>query len=227
MIRGTRAETTYALLGGVLAAACLLTACNARVNGFAAVPRHVCPGTPVDLHWDIVGSGSITVTPPSTGLPDGPVDDSGHATIVPMTTTHVDLHVTRTLGHPTTSTQTIEVKTPADKPEVLTASVGDVAASPGCGEGKVWATVHAQRFAPGVRVATVAAHPGDDRRYDVQHAGLHATIAPGEVAAAFAGTPIAGDWLLAAPLGSGQTCATVPHNLVIDVLTQCTPEAEQ
>lgn len=206
--------------------ACVLAACNAAVKDFTAVPRHICAGERVELRWSVVGSGSVMVTPPNSGLPDGPVSAEGNATIAPTTTTKVDLHVTRTLGNPTTSTQTIEVKIPTDKPETLAASVGDTAASPGCNGGKVWATVHVRRFAADVKVATVAAHPGDGRTYDVQHGDLHATVAPGTVATVFAGTPIAGDWLLTTPLGDRQTCATVPHNLVIDVFTQCVPGAQ-
>ena len=88
-----------------------------------------------------------------------------------------------------------------------------------------WAIVHAERFATDLRVATVAAHPGDGRIYEVEHAALHATVAPGAMATAFVGTTIAGDWVLTVPLSSGQTCATIPHNLVVDVITQCVRRA--
>jgi hypothetical protein len=131
------------------------------------------------------------------------------------------------LGQPTTSDQEIEVATPAEKPEVLVASMGDVNAQPGCGGGKVWATVHAERFAGNLKVAAVGAHPGDGRIYEVEHAGLHATVAPEAMATAFAGTAIAGDWVLTAPLSSGQTCTTTPHNLVVDVITQCARQQDQ
>lgn len=208
-------------------AACLLTACNAQVKSFSAVPRHICAGQRVELQWEVVGSASVTVTPPNTGLPDGPMASEGQATIVPSTTTQVALHVTRPLGSPTMSTQEIEVKTRSDKPEVLTASMGDVKAQPGCNGGKVWATVHAEHFATDVKVATVAAHAGDDRIYNVEHAGLHATVAPGAFATAFAGTAVAGEWVLRAPLAPGQTCATIAHNLVVDVFTQCATEQDQ
>ncbi len=209
------------------AAVCVLSACSAQVKAFTAVPRHICAGEPVQLQWNVVGSANVTVTPPSSGLPDGPVESEGHATITPKTTTLVALHVTRTLGSPTTSTQEIEVTTATEKPEVLTASMGDAKASPGCSGGKVWATVHAQHFAANMNVATMSAHPGDRRIYEVQHAGLHATVAPEASTAAFAGVPIEGDWVLTTPLSNGQTCATVPRNLVIDVITQCRPEQEQ
>jgi hypothetical protein len=116
------------------------------------------------------------------------------------------------------------VTNPSQKPEPLTASMGDAQARPGCSSSKVWATVHAKHFAADVKVATVTAHPGDGRIYDVQHAGLRATVAPETPTTAFAGTPIAGDWVLSTMLSDGQTCASIPHNLVVDVITQCVPE---
>jgi len=231
-MRASRTKTGYSkphlLLASAIfwfsAVACVLSACNAQVKAFSAVPRHICAGEPVQLQWNVAGAANVTVTPPSSGLPDGPVESEGPATITPTTRTLVALHVTRTLGSPTTSTQEIEVTTPTEKPEALTASMGDAKALPGCSSGKVWATVHVQHFAANVKVATVTAHPGDGRIYDVQHAGLHATVAPDASTTAFAGAPIEGDWVLTTPLSNGQTCATIPHNLVIDIITQCRPE---
>jgi hypothetical protein len=206
---------------------CVLSACNAQVKTFDAAPRHICVGEPVHLQWNVVGSASVTVTPPDAGLPDGPVDGQGQATITPATKTVVALHVTSALGSPTTSTQEIEVISAKAKPEALTASMGDAQAIPGCSSGKVWATVRAQHFAADLKVAIVTAHPSDDRLYDVQHAGRRATVAPGKVTTVFAGTPIAGDWVLSTPLSDRETCATIPHNLVVDVITQCVPEQDR
>jgi hypothetical protein len=199
----------------------MLTACNARVKEFSAVPRHICAGERVSLRWNVVGSANVTVTPPNSELPDGPVESTGQVTIAPTMKTVVALHVTRPLGEPTTSVQEIEVTNPSETAEVLAASMGDSKARPGCSSGKVWATVHVERFAADVKVATVASHPGDDRAYEVEHAGLHASVAPGTIATTFEGKPIAGDWLLTVPLNSGQTCATIPRNLVVNVITQC------
>jgi hypothetical protein len=138
-----------------IAMAVVLTACNAQVKEFSAVPRHICMGEKVELQWDVVGSASVIVTPPNADLPNGTLPSSGHATISPSTKTIVALHVTHMLGHPTTSIQEIEVRAPSEKPEVLVASMGDVKARPGCGGGKVWATVHAER-AGDVKVATTS-----------------------------------------------------------------------
>ncbi len=215
------------IIAGFAAAVCVLSACNAQVKAFSAVPRHICVGEPVHLQWNVVGSASVTMTPPNTALPDGPVESEGQATIAPTSRTVVALHVTRTLGRPTTSIQEIEVRTPTEKPEALTASMGDAQAQPGCSGGKVWATVRAEHFAADVKVATVTAHSGDGRIYDVQHAGRRATVAPATLTTVFAGTPIAGDWILSTPLIDGQTCATIPRNLVVDVITQCVPEQDE
>ena len=211
----------------VVAIALAVSACNPHVRAFSAVPRHICAGERVDIAWSVVGSARVEVQPPVDALPNGPVSDEGQATIVPKTTTRVDLHVTRPLGNPTTRTQEIEVLAGTSKREVLAASLGDPAASPGCNEGKVWATVRAKRFSNDVKVATVSSHQRDDRTYEVEHAGIRASLSPGVVLTSFEGTTLAGDWALTAPLANGQTCATAPRVLVIDVVTQCMPEARQ
>jgi hypothetical protein len=203
----------------VVCVALVLGGCAAEVKSFSAVPRHVCAGEAVDLQWSVVGCPRMEVTPPSTALPDGPVSKEGHATIAPVTNTRVELHVTRLLGHPTTSVQDVLVTTATTEP--LTASLGDPEASPGCKGGRVWATVHVKRFASDVKVATVTTHPGDDRTYRVEHAGVRAQVKPGMTSSDFAGTPVAGDWALSAPVGKGQTCATVPPVLVVDAVTRC------
>jgi hypothetical protein len=203
------------------AAVVMLGACSAHVNAFSTVPRHICAGDPVDVQWSVVGCPNVTVIPPSTALPDGPVPKEGHATIAPATNTRIALHVTRSLGNPTTSVQEIEVVTATTEP--LTASLGDPATTPGCRGGKVWASVHPKRFSDEVKVSTVVSHPKDDRSYRVEHAGIRAIVSPGAVVTDFAGTPLAGDWLLTAPLGHGETCATVSPVLVVDVVTRCRP----
>ena len=201
-----------------------LSACNAQIKQFAANPRHICAGDPVQIEWSVAGSAHIKVVPPSDRLQDGPVDDKGHAVIVPSANTNVALHVTRLFGNPTGSVQEIEVATGTSRREALTASLGDPSATPSCGEGRVTATVHAKRFSPHVKVATVASHPTDGRTYEVQHAGRSAILTPGNVLTVFRGTPLAGDWILSAPVGNGNTCETVPPVLVVDVNTECLAE---
>lgn len=131
-----------------------------------------------------------------------------------------------TLGNPRTSTQEIKVTTPTKKPETLTASMGDAQTQRGWSGGKIWATVRAEHFAADLKVATVTAHSGDGRIYDVKHAGRRATVAPATLTTVFAGAPIAGDWILSTPLIDDQTCATIPHNLVVNVTTQYVPQQD-
>jgi hypothetical protein len=200
-----------------------LTACDASVNQFTASPHYVCPGQQVQIAWSVTGSGTMKSVPPLASLPDGPVNDEGHATVAPTTTTDVELHVTRFLGHETSSTQELRVLGAASTPEPLTVSLAD--SSAGCGGGKVWATVHPQHFSNDLKVATVSSHAGDGRTYDVAHAGIHATVSPGTTATQFAGSPIMGDWMLTSSLAGGESCGTptLPRNLVVDVVTQCAP----
>ncbi|HSO32327.1 MAG TPA: hypothetical protein VLT33_07425 [Labilithrix sp.] len=118
-----------------LALACtalLLSACSARVNHFTTEPRHICPGQRVTVKWGVTGSATLTATPQVTGIKNGEVSDEGSTVIEPTASTDIALDVTRFLGSPTGATRTIEVKTTGDKPEALTASVGDSASSPGC-----------------------------------------------------------------------------------------------
>ena len=177
------------------------------------------------LAWSVTGSAAIVVTPSLSSLPSGDVPSTGQATIAPRATTRVELHVTRFLGHPTTSIQEIQVHRADDAPKPLTVSLADADAGPGCSDGKLWATDHAKRFADNLRVSTVSVHPGDSRTYELLHAGVHATVGPGVVATQFAGLPVTGDWTLTTPLGTGEACGTpaLPHNLVADVFLQCVP----
>lgn len=161
--------------------------------------------------------------PPLASLPDGPVPDEGHATVAPIATTTIDLHVTRFLGQPTGSTQELRVLGPSPTPEPLTVSLADP--SSGCRDGRVWATVHPQHFSPDLKVATVASHAGEGRTYGVAHAGVQGTVSPGAPSTQFAGLPIMGDWVLTSPLAAGEVCdtPTLPRSLVVDVFTQCVP----
>lgn len=210
---------------GLLLVVFSLSACNAHVTHFTANPRHVCAGEPVQLEWRVVGSARITVTPPTDRLPNGQVGEEGHAVIAPITNTNVEIQVKRLFGNPTSSVQEIEVTPGTSRREVLTASLGGSSSTPSCVEGRVTATVHARHFSPQIKVATVVSHPNDGRMYEVHHAGRSAILVPGAVLTAFEGTPLAGDWILSAPVGEGETCETVPPVLVLDVTTQCFVES--
>ena len=199
-------------------------ACDASVDRFTASAHSVCPGQPVQIAWRVTGSATVTSKPPLAALPDGPVDEQGHVTVAPTTTTNIELSVTRRLGRPTASTQELAVRGASSAPEPLAVSLADPSA--GCGDGKVWATVHARRFSRTLAAAAVSSHAGDGRTYDVTHAGVTATVSPGVTARQFAGMAILGDWVLTSPLAAGEACGTptLPRSLVVDVFTQCVPE---
>ncbi len=207
----------------VAASAVVLLACDARVDQFSASLHYICPGQQVQLAWRVTGSGSMKSTPPLASFPDGPVDDEGQATVAPVATTTIVLHVTRFLGHATSSPQELRMLGPSTTPEPLSVSLAD--SSAGCRDGKVWATVHPQRFSNDLKVATVAPHAEDGRTYDVAHGGVHATVRPGTIATAFAGMPIVGDWILTSTLAPGEACGTptLPRSLNVDVFAQCSP----
>jgi hypothetical protein len=201
--------------GGMLA-----TGCDASVDQFAPSARYICAGQTVHLSWKVTGTATMTSTPPVAGLPDGPVSAQGEAAIAPQVTTSVQLHVTRFLGNPTSSVQQIDVLQSPQTPEPLTVSLADPSA--GCGNGKVWATVHAKAFSNSVKVATVGVRPNDQRTYQISHGGIDGTVAPGATSTPWAGSPIVGDWVLTSPLLSGESCGpTLPANLGVDVFTQC------
>ena len=210
-----------------LAALALLTAgCDARVDAFEPSAHYVCPGQKVDLTWRVTGCATVRVTPPEPSLPDGPVDSNGHGSIAPVASTDVMLHVTRFLGHDTNSVQSIRVLQAPQTPEALEVSLADP--SVGCdvgSDGKVWGTIHALRFSNDVKVATVSVRAGDNRTYQVEHAGVRATVSPGTAPDTdFAGKPIVGDWVLTSPLGAGESCGpSLPRNLGVSVFTQCVP----
>jgi hypothetical protein len=209
----------------LLALGLWMTACaDALVEQFDASLHYVCPGQPVQLWWRVSGSATIEATPPLAGLANGPVEDKGHATIAPVKTTDVALHVTRFLGHPTSSTQTIRVQDDAGAPKPITASLADPGSE--CDAGAIRATAKAFHFADNLKVATVEPLPGDRRNYVVAHAGIQTTLAPGRVDTHFGGLPVAGDWLITTPLQPGEVCGTptLPHNLAINVTAQCVGE---
>lgn len=218
-------KSSVVRLAAALALWLPLSACSAHVE-FQASAHYVCAGQPVRLTWNVTGVGTMTAKPPLTSLADGRVASEGQMTVAPIESTQIELRATRWLGSSTASVQTIHVVPGRPSAEPLTVSLADPSA--GCADGRVWATVHAQKFATSVKVSVVATHPGDGRTYDVEHGGAHATLAPETTTATFAGLPVVGDWKVSSPLLPGEACGTssLPRNLVVDVFAQCTQEGQ-
>jgi hypothetical protein len=206
--------------------ALFIAACNAHVDSFSASSHTICAGQPVQLTWKVTGNATMTATPPLAALAGGQVASVGQLTVEPNASTEILLQAKRWLGRPESSVQTINVISGQAKAEPLAASLAN--ASAGCESGRVWATVHAQRFSAEVKVSIVAAHAGDERTYDVQHGSARATLTPGTTVSTFAGQPIVGDWVLSSPLLPGEECGTsaLPRSLVVDVYAQCSPEGQ-
>lgn len=200
-------------------------ACNAKIIRFDAVPRHVCSGDRVDLSWDFVGTGRMTVSPAVPHAPTGRVASQGTATIYPVAATAVELRVTRLAGRPTGARIDIEI----DPGELVAASIGDPSAS--CQNGVVASTAHVRNFAADVTVTEIAVQPGDPRSYDVSHLDprtqqvVTARVSAAAPATQFAGLPIVGDWQLSVSLPPEVSCDSpdLPSNLVVVVYTQCSP----
>lgn len=200
-------------------------ACNASVEQFDASPHYICPGQVVHLTWKVVGSPSLCVDPPSSALPNGELARTGEATFAPKVSTSVELHVTRFLGHPTSSVQEIRVADDPKQPRALTTDFADPAANAGCADGQIWASVKPKNFSSELKVASVAERAGDPRHYVVEHAGVRAEVSPGQPAPAFRGKPALGDWIIRSALAPGEACGTehLPRSLSVDVFFECSP----
>jgi hypothetical protein len=192
-------------------------ACNAEIHRFDALPRHVCPGSRVEIVWDFTGEGTMTASPATPHAPSGRVAETGHTTIHPTVPTTVSLHVTRS-GQPTGAQLDIEMA----QGENIAASIADPSAR--CEGGVVSSTAHLSNISDLV-VDVVRTTPGDKRAgYEVAHAGTSARITPA-ASTSFAGRPLAGDWVISSPLLPGETCdpaaPKVPDNLVVVAYTRC------
>jgi hypothetical protein len=201
-----------------------LFACSgARVDQFDASLHHICPGQQVEVTWRLTGSATIDAVPPVDHITPGPVNDEGHVSVFPLQTTNIKLHVTRFLGGSTSSTQKIIVQADAGEPTPIGASLSDPTAD--CTNGKLSVTAKTKAFADTVKVASVAAFPGERHTYVLTHAAVEDTLAPGAISTKFNGLPVGGDWQITTQLLAGEACKPpkLPANLAIDVVMQCDP----
>ena len=72
-----------------LAAAWLVAGCGASINAFDATPHHACVGDTVTITWNVTGSASLALTPPSTEVPDGDVASTGTKLFHPQASTTI------------------------------------------------------------------------------------------------------------------------------------------
>jgi hypothetical protein len=220
VVRGGR---SIAALGAIAA---LAAGCphDAQIIRFDATPRHICPGGSVELAWEFDGAGTLTVTPAVASVPGGAVETPGKAVLHPAAHTVVDLAVTHQGGAPTGARLEIEMS----PGEAVAASLADDSAA--CRGGMVSSTAHVKNFAPDLEVSVIGLRPGDARAsYDVTHVEprthqpVTAHVTADAPASNFAGLPINGDWIIASPVRSDESCDApgLPSNLVIVAYTTC------
>lgn len=200
-------------------ATCGGLACNAHIGKFDATERHICPGTPIEVTWEVTGSARLTVAPPTAGAPEGPVASTDHAKFAPWAKTRVSLRVTRPFGEPTGAD--IDIDLPA--PVRIAADLND---APSCEGGVLTLTTQAKGFGPGVMGEVVGLEDRETRSLDVSRVDatgkkITAHVAPGITTNAFAAMPANGTWTLSSVLGPGESCGNPPHVLTVYVYTDC------
>jgi hypothetical protein len=224
--RGThnRSVSTVGLWAIVAITTAWVSGCNAHIKRFDVTPRHICPGDPVSIDWEVTGSPTLTVTPKLAGAPDGPVSSSDRVTIRPIAKTRVSLRVTRLGGEPAGADVDVDVPAPVE----IAADLNDAAL---CKDGVLTLVAHVKGFSPGVMAKRMgdAKRPLDIGRLD--DAGkivadgtgnpIVAHLEQGEISRAFAAFPVAGDWRISSPLGPGESCGNPPHSLTLFVFTEC------
>src|SRR3954470_6740125 len=108
--RGTmRRHRKWAWTAMTVAGTTALIACSASVDRFKASAPYTCPGQPVRIEWQVTGSATIAIDPPSEGAAQGRVPDEGAMAITPLTRTRVKLYASRFLGGSTSSEIWIDV----------------------------------------------------------------------------------------------------------------------
>jgi hypothetical protein len=199
--------------------ACGGLACNAHIGTFEASERHICPGTPVEISWEVTGSAKLTVSPPIAGAPNGPVNSTDHAKFSPKVKTRVSLRVTRSFGEPTGADIDLDIPAPVR----IAADLND---APSCNDGVLTLTTEAKGFAPGVMAEVVGLEDSENRSLDVSRVDgrgkkITAHVAPGVRTDAFAALPVNGAWTLSSTLASGESCSNPPHVLTAYVYPAC------
>lgn len=183
-------------------------ACASKVLKFEVAPSHVCAGTPVKLDVLVVGTPSLTISPPLT-------EQAGH-TYLPTTTTHFVLSVRRWPRKPAGSEVQVKVM-PGNhaEPDEITASVV-------CQTDKLLGTVVRRPAEWDSRLRVTTLESGEEREVLVTHEGRSARLTPASPTTnAFDGTSPGGDWTLSSPLKAGERCrASPPPPSLLNVAAQ-------
>ena len=202
----------------------LCASCKPAIYSFEAKPNMSCPGTPFTLSWNASKTGTVTAKPYALDF-EVPERTGEKRVTTPDGTTRYHFHVENIWGE---DNREVDVRVPVSKPVPVGQSIVDDSAR--CTDGKLSVTAKAPPplWQSNLVVAQLTTLPGDPHTYHLEHAGKTADVAPGDTSSAFAGTLVAGDWLLSITLNSEEHCmapdapANVPLNLGVNLTTACT-----
>jgi hypothetical protein len=176
--------------------------CSPQVVSYQAVPRRLCPGSSTLLTWSVKGSATLAAEPPIPGT--GDVRSTDSARFTPLQTTVFTLTARR---HGTTAyaRQEVSVLDPATPP-----TLADTTGALGTDSLQVIARWDSTLWDSRARVADVFGRSG--RWLAVRHAGRWALVSSDGVASrALRDTPLAGDWVIHAPLEVGEVIGDPTH----------------
>jgi hypothetical protein len=206
-----------------LPVALVCASCAPSVYTFHVAPNRICSGDTVTLDWQASKAGSIHATPEQAA--PGGVPAIGKASLRPTSSVRYRLEVSNLWG---SAARDNDVELLSGRSLPIGNSVADPAHPASCTETtlSVVALAPSNAWSAHAVVRGIATLTEDKHRYHVEHAGVRCDLAPGEVAQAFSGTPVAGEWKLSLTLLDGEKCGTqaVPHNLGIQLVAACSAE---
>jgi len=203
----------------------LCACCKPAIYSFEAKPNMSCPGARFMLSWNASKTGTVSAKPNAFEF-EVPERKGEKSLTTPDVTTRYRFHIANIWGE---DNREVDVRVPESKPVPVGQSIADDSAR--CVDGKlsVMAKAPPPLWQSNLVVAQLTTLPGDPHTYHLEHAGKTADLAPGATSNAFAGTLVAGDWLLSIKLEGEEHCmaddapAKVPLNLGVNVITACTP----
>jgi hypothetical protein len=203
-----------------VAIAASLSACKPTISSFRAEPNVICRGGTTRLNWEASNDGRILSS--AAAGHDGQVGASGSRVVAPAERTRYRLYAINAWGHDQRDVDVDVVTAPAEA-----MSIGGSMADPSmqCDGANVSVAFVAppQAWDSHIRASVVAVGAHVNRRYHVQHGGVAADLAPGVPSAAFADLAVRGAWNVSTPLGPGESCQKLPHSVVLDVTSACSP----
>ena len=180
----------------------LTLACSPQIVSYQAVPRRLCPGNSTLLSWSVKGTATLAAEP---GLPGtGDVRSTDSARFTASQTTVFTLTVRRH-GKTVFARQEVTLLDPAAPP-----TLADTTGALGSDSLQVIARWDSTVWDSHARVLEVLG--GSGRELAVGHAGRWALVAAdGTPSSTLRDTPLAGDWVIHAPLTGGEVIGDSVH----------------